>query len=66
MHAKKGDHIVIPGHTVGARIREAEVLGVRGTAGAPPYEVRWLDDGHVSIFTPGPDAYVQRSAKARA
>lgn len=26
----------------------------------PPYQVRWGDNGHESLFFPGPDATVER------
>ena len=39
--------------------RDAEILEVLGENGAPPYLVRWEDDGHVSRFYPSSDAHVQ-------
>ena len=59
MRAKVGDRIVIEGHRVGEPVRDCEVLEVRGVDGAPPYRVRWGDDGHEGIFTPGTDARVE-------
>ena len=50
MNANVGDRLVISGHHVGEHEREAQILEVRGAAGAPPYLVRWTDDGHVSLF----------------
>ena len=47
MNANVGDRLVISGHHVGEHEREAQILEVRGAAGAPPYLVRWVDDGHV-------------------
>ena len=38
---------------------DAEILEVLGDEGGPPYLVRWEDDGHVSRFYPGSDAFVQ-------
>lgn len=61
MHASVGDRIVVKGHHVGERDRDAEILEVRGLDGEPPYVVRWSDDGHEGLFFPGPDATVQRS-----
>ena len=57
MKASKGDRIVIRGHHIGDADRDAEVIEVRGPDGAPPYLVRW-EDGHESLFFPGPDAAV--------
>lgn len=57
MHAKPGDLLVVNGHRVGERVREAEILEVRGDKGSPPYFVRW-SDGHESLVYPGPDITV--------
>ena len=59
MRASVGDRIVIKGHHVGEPDRDAEILEVHGKQGAPPYVVRWSDDGHQGLFFPGPDATVQ-------
>ena len=57
--AKPGDRLVIHGHHTGEPPRDAEILEVLGQNGAPPYIVRWEDDGHVSRLYPGSDAFVQ-------
>ena len=59
MHATKGDHLVIHGTHVGEALRDGEIVEVRGSDGAPPYVVRWADNGHESLTYPGPDAEVQ-------
>jgi hypothetical protein len=59
MQATVGDRIMIKGHHVGEYDRDCEVLEVHGKDGAPPYVVRWSDDGHVTLYFPGSDAYVQ-------
>ncbi len=60
MHAKVGDRIVIQAHKVGKGIlRDCEVIEVRGPEGAPPYVVRWGDNGHETLFFPGSDAAVE-------
>lgn len=64
MKAKPGDLIVIEGHRVGEPVRDAEVLEVLGEQGAPPYRVRWLDDGHESLYFPGSDAKVRHPSHA--
>jgi hypothetical protein len=56
MHAQVGDEIIIRGHHIGDPDRDCEVLGVHGADGGPPYVVRWDDNGHESLFFPGPDA----------
>jgi hypothetical protein len=62
MHATVGDRIVVRGQRVGEGGREADVLEVHGENGAPPFVVRWRDDGHVTTYFPGPDATVQEGA----
>ena len=59
MQAHVGDRIVIKGHHVGEHERAGEVIEVRGTEGAPPWVIRWSEDGHEGLFFPGPDATVQ-------
>jgi len=59
MRAAVGDRLVIKGHHVGEPDRDAEILEVRGPDGAPPYLVRWSDDGHEGLFFPGSDATVE-------
>lgn len=60
MKADVGERLVIKAHRAGEHDRDAEILEVRGTAGTPPFLVRWADNGHVSLIYPGPDAVVQR------
>ncbi len=59
MHAHVGDRLVIKGHHVGDLGRDAEILEVHGERGAPPWLVRWSDDGHVGLVVPGADAEVE-------
>jgi Domain of unknown function (DUF1918) len=59
MHANVGDRIVIKGYRLGEHERDGEVLEVRGKDGAPPYLVRWSDDGHTALFFPGGGAVIQ-------
>jgi len=61
MQARIGDRIIVRGHRVGETDRNCEVLEVRGTAGGPPYLVRWGESGHESLFFPGPDAVVEHA-----
>lgn len=63
MHANPGDWLVVETSTLdrhGVRGRIEEVLS---TTGEPPYRVRWAQDDHVSIVSPGPDARVLTSAE---
>ncbi len=59
MHATTGDRLVIQGNHVGEPLRDGEIIEVRGKDGAPPYLVRWADNGHESLTYPGPDAHIQ-------
>ena len=59
LRAAPGDRISIKGHHVGEHERDGEILEVLGEDGAPPYLVRWEDDGHVSEFFPSSDAHVK-------
>jgi hypothetical protein len=58
MRAGVGDRVVIHGHRSGEPDRDGEVLEVHGVDGAPPYVVRWDDNGHETVFFPGPDATI--------
>ncbi|HWI01560.1 MAG TPA: DUF1918 domain-containing protein [Propionibacteriaceae bacterium] len=59
MHAQVGDRIVVAGATVGTPVRDGEIVEVHGTAGEPPYLVRWSDSGRESLFFPGPDSHIE-------
>jgi hypothetical protein len=60
MQARAGDHLIAKGHHVGQPDRDGEVIEVRGDDGGPPYLVRWAEDGHVGLFFPGADTFVER------
>jgi hypothetical protein len=64
MYAEVGDLLVIRGHYVGQAERAAEILEVRGPNGTPPYVVRWLEDEHVGLLFPGPDATIRHAERA--
>ncbi len=64
MRAHKGDRLVIRGHHVGVPDRDGEIIEVQGENGAPPYLVRWSDDGHEALVFPGSDAVIEET-KAR-
>jgi Domain of unknown function (DUF1918) len=59
LRARPGDRLVIWAHHTGEAEHDGEILEVLGDDGAPPFVVRWEDDGHVSRLYPGTDAYVQ-------
>ncbi|WP_369221163.1 DUF1918 domain-containing protein [Streptomyces sp. R39] len=59
MHARVGDEIVVRGTADGVVARDGEVVGVHHPDGSPPYDVRWADDGRVTLYFPGSDAFVR-------
>ncbi len=65
MRAAVGDKIVVRGHHVGDPERGGVIQAIEGPNGEPPYLVRW-DDGHESMFFPGPDADVEHLPAAPA
>jgi hypothetical protein len=52
VEARVGDRIVVRSTHQGEPERTGEVLEVRGSAGGPPYLVRWAPDGHTALFYP--------------
>lgn len=58
MEAAVGDRLHVHGNTVGEADRMGMIVEVRGTAGGPPYLVRF-EDGHESLMYPGPDAVIE-------
>jgi len=56
MHAQVGDWLVIQGRDLDHHARRGQILSVRSPDGAPPYRVRWSEDGHEALVVPGPDA----------
>ena len=63
LRAAPGDRLVIRGHHLGEPDRDAEILEARGEDGAPPFRVRWSDDGRESLFYPGSDAHVDHGER---
>lgn len=61
IHAKVGDMVVVDNMDLGHPPRKGEVLEVLGTGDSIHYRVRW-DDGHESIFYPGPTAHTVHPA----
>jgi hypothetical protein len=62
MQAKVGDTLVVKGHHLGDKDREAVIIEVRGANGAPPYLVRWHDD-HESVFYPSSDTVIEHVSR---
>jgi Domain of unknown function (DUF1918) len=59
MYAAKGDRLVVHSQHLDGPVRDGEILEVHGPEGSPPFVVRWSDNGHESLFFPGPDATVE-------
>ena len=57
MHAQAGDRIAVETTTLDTPPRVGVVLEVLGSSDEPLYRVRW-DDGHESVYFPGPDTHV--------
>ena len=61
MRAQVGDRLIVRGNRVGDPVRDAVILEVRGADGAPPFLVRWSQDGHEGLFFPGPNVKVEQA-----
>lgn len=55
MKAKVGDRVVTESAHVDGQRRTGVIIEASHADGAPPYRVRW-DDGHESLWVPGPDS----------
>jgi hypothetical protein len=58
MKAQKGDELLRHGRVVGQHDEVGEIVEVMGTAGEPPYRVKF-QDGHEGVVSPGPDCVVR-------
>ena len=64
MYASVGDSIIVrPTHAHEPK-RDGEILEVHGAEGAPPYLVRWSDNGHQGLFFPGSDTVIHHRVPA--
>ncbi|MGW2491485.1 DUF1918 domain-containing protein [Streptomyces sp. NPDC001606] len=64
MHARVGDEIVVRGTTAGVISRDGEIVGLHHRDGTPPYDIRWAEDGRVTLYFPGSDAFVRHLTHA--
>lgn len=64
--ATVGDRLVVPSHHNGIPDRVGEIIEVSHADGAPPYLVRWLDDGRFGLVYPPDGARVERHARRPA
>jgi Domain of unknown function (DUF1918) len=58
MRASVGDVLVMPG----GESRTGLVIGVVGKNGAPPYVIKWLNDGYIAMVTPDPYSRIVRAS----
>jgi hypothetical protein len=63
MRAEVGDRMVVASARLDRPVRDGEILRV-GTGGSGPFLVRWSDNGHETLFFPGPDAHIEHEAPA--
>lgn len=66
MKAMVGDRIVVQSRHLEEPQRDGEIVEVRGPDGAPPYMVRWSEDGHTALLFPGPDAQIAGHGPGKA
>ena len=66
MKAHVGDRVVVAGPHVGDARQVAVITEVRHPDGTPPYQVRWLADGHEGLLFPGPDARIEPAIQTAA
>ena len=66
MKAQVGDWLVIKGAMVDRPEQRGLITEVRSTDGSPPYVVHWLENDHVAMVFPGPDAIVVTAEEQRA
>jgi Domain of unknown function (DUF1918)/SPFH domain / Band 7 family len=59
MKASVRDRIIVKGLHLGQPDRDGEIIAVEGPDGSPPYQVRWVADGHVSLLFPCVDGIVE-------
>lgn len=64
MIAHVGDRLVLNPTLLGDTRRVGVILGVRQDDGAPPYVVRWLEDGRTTMIFPDDEAHVESAEAA--
>jgi hypothetical protein len=63
MQATLGDWLVTEGKDINHHARRGQIIAVESPDGAPPYRVRWEDNGHESLCYPGPDTHVVKASQ---
>jgi len=62
MIAQIGDRIVLEATHLGEARRVGVITAVAHDDGAPPYRVRWLENGRTTLIFPGAEARIERNA----
>lgn len=65
MKAAPGDWLMIEGTHLNDRKRHGLILEVHGADGAPPYLVRWDENGAETIVIPSSDAHIVTAEQMR-
>jgi hypothetical protein len=60
MKARVGDRLLPEGE----QRRAGVIIGLPHPDGSPPYVIKWLSDGHIALFFPGPYTRVRRAGPA--
>jgi Domain of unknown function (DUF1918) len=66
MFAEVGDRLIVHNVHLNRPVRDGEILEVRGPEGAPPYLVRWSENGGEALVFPGPDAAIEHLGQKSA
>ena len=64
MEAQVGDELVVDSMHAGEEPRKGEILDLRIEDGREHYMIRWDDNGHESLFFPGPTSHVLHTKKS--
>ena len=64
MQAKAGDFLIIASNHLEEPPRVGYIEEVHGEDGAPPYVVKWEEDGRTTIVFPGSDAHIDHRGSA--
>jgi hypothetical protein len=65
VRVEAGDRLIIKGHHLGERDRDAEILEVLGDGDARRFRVRWSDTGREGLLFPGTDAVIEHFPRRR-
>ena len=58
-NAHVGDWLVVPPEAGESHGHLGQIVALMHLDGTPPFRVRWLEDEHVSVVLPTPDAHLE-------